>query len=103
MELVNENDIFILTSLWEGLPISLLEAMYLKKICIVSDCIGNRDVIENNKNGFVAKDIKNFIQILNEIKDNKYDLENIIKQQLSDLIREYNVDVMAKKYKKEYK
>lgn len=36
-------DVFVLTSLWEGLPISLLEAMYMKKVCIVSNIIGNRD------------------------------------------------------------
>lgn len=41
-------DIFILTSLWEGLPISLLEAMYMKKMCVVSDVIGNHDVISTN-------------------------------------------------------
>ena len=37
MEILNKSDIFILPSLWEGLPISLLEAMALKKPCIVSN------------------------------------------------------------------
>ena len=53
LKLVNENDIFILPSLWEGLPMALLEAMYLKKKCLVSNVMGNRDVIENGKNGFI--------------------------------------------------
>ncbi|MCB2295198.1 glycosyltransferase [Clostridium algoriphilum] len=35
-------DIFILTSLWEGLSISLLEAMYLGKAVIVTNVIGNK-------------------------------------------------------------
>lgn len=38
-------DVFLLPSRWEGLPISLLESMYMKKICVVSNVIGNRDVI----------------------------------------------------------
>ena len=49
-------DVFLLTSLWEGLPVSLLEAMYMKKPCVVSDVIGNHDVIENGRNGFICGD-----------------------------------------------
>ena len=40
-------DVFLLPSRWEGLPISLLESMYMKKACVVSNVIGNRDVIVN--------------------------------------------------------
>ena len=40
-------DIFILTSLWEGLSISLLESMYMKKVCVVNNEIGNWGVIYN--------------------------------------------------------
>lgn len=50
LNILNENDVFLLPSLWEGLPIALLEAMYLGKICIVSNVIGNRDVIKNEEN-----------------------------------------------------
>ena len=55
-------DVFILPSRWEGLPISLLEAMYMKKICVVSNVIGNRDVIINNYNGFICLNADDFIK-----------------------------------------
>lgn len=103
LELVNENDVFILTSLWEGLPISLLEAMYLKKICIVTDCIGNKDVVINERNGFIAKDEKDFERVIKAILSNQYDIGKIINTQCEDINNKYNTAVMVKKYKKEYR
>ncbi|RYD78659.1 MAG: glycosyltransferase family 1 protein [Sphingobacteriales bacterium] len=48
-------DIFILPSLWEGLPIGLLEAMSMGKAIIASDVDGTTDIIEHNKNGILIK------------------------------------------------
>jgi glycosyltransferase involved in cell wall biosynthesis len=100
LEYSSQADAFILTSLWEGLPISLLEAMYIKKICIVSDVIGNRDVIQDGVNGFVCKDPEAFMQRLNELKF-KLD-QNIIENAYEDVLDEYNTKVMASKYKSIY-
>lgn len=102
LQIVNENDVFILTSLWEGLPISLLEAMYLKKICIVSNCIGNRDVIKNKENGFVAEEKDSFVKTISEIILKKCNITMIIDKQCFDIQNEYNIKVMVKKYIKEY-
>lgn len=49
---LKQMDIFILPSLYEGLPYALLEAMLQKVPCVVSKCDGNNDVIHNNVNGF---------------------------------------------------
>ena len=47
-------DIFVLPSLWEGLPIGLLEAMAMGKAIIASNVDGTSEVIENNKNGLLV-------------------------------------------------
>jgi glycosyltransferase involved in cell wall biosynthesis len=47
-------DVYCLVSLWEGLPIGLLEAMAMKKPCIVSPADGIVEVIENEKNGIIV-------------------------------------------------
>lgn len=104
-EVLNElekNDIFILPSLWEGLPIALLEAMYLEKICIVSNVIGNKDVIENEKNGFICDDLQDYIKVIKQIQNGKYDLNEIENNANNDILREYNVGVMSRKYEELY-
>ena len=57
-------DVFLLPSRWEGLPISLLESMYMKKACVVSNVIGNRDVIHNGENGFVCTKVEDFVKAM---------------------------------------
>ena len=100
---LNQLQIFLLPSLWEGLPISLLEAMYLKKICIVSDVIGNRDVIEHGRNGFVAKTKEDYIRIIGEIRSGQWDLEKITDNARRDVEEFYNIRVMCESYAKIYR
>lgn len=95
LNLVNENDIFILTSLWEGLPISLLEAMYLGKVCCVSNVIGNKDVINNNENGFII-DEENFKKVISKIEVNNY--KRISQKAKLEIINNYNMRNTVKKY-----
>lgn len=100
LKIVNDNDIFILTSLWEGLPISLLEAMYLKKVCIVTNCIGNRDVIKDEKNGFIIKN-NDYKEIIEKINSENYN--EISKKAEKDILAVFNTDRMVEEYKKEYR
>jgi glycosyltransferase involved in cell wall biosynthesis len=46
-------DIYCLPSLWEGLPLGLLEAMAMKKIVIATTVDGTIEVIKDNVNGFL--------------------------------------------------
>jgi len=47
-------DVFTLVSLWEGMPISVLEAMAAGKPAVVTDTGGIREVIKNGENGFLV-------------------------------------------------
>ena len=47
------SDIYLSTSLYEGLPISILEAMSIGLPILASNVVGNRDTIENGKSGFL--------------------------------------------------
>ena len=65
-------DIFFLPSLYEGLPMVVLEAMAFKK-AIVSTNVGSlAEVIDNNRNGFlINNNLDEFLEKLYELKIDK--------------------------------
>jgi len=73
LNILDDQDIFILTSDYEGLPISLLEAMSRGCIPIVSDLkSGIPQLIVNNENGFRAPvgNIEKYFEYIKYLKDN---------------------------------
>ncbi|MFR5295697.1 MAG: glycosyltransferase [Clostridium sp.] len=92
-------DVFLLPSRWEGLPISLLESMYMKKICVVSNVIGNRDVIHNGKNGFVGEKVEDFVKAIEDCQDED---GKLTVRAYQDILKMYNTKVMAEQYSKKY-
>ena len=47
-------DIFMMTSEFEGLPVALLEAMSMQCTAVCTDAGGIKEVIRNNKDGFMV-------------------------------------------------
>lgn len=80
-------DVFLLPSRWEGLPISLLESMYMKKACVVSNVIGNRDVIHNDENGFVCTKVEDFVKAIEECQGA---VEKLTEHAYQDILKMYN-------------
>jgi glycosyltransferase involved in cell wall biosynthesis len=50
-ELIANSQVYLSTAHFEGLPFAVLEALVLKKPVLLSDCIGNRDIVHNGLNG----------------------------------------------------
>jgi glycosyltransferase involved in cell wall biosynthesis len=48
---VADADVYISTSLYEGLSFGILEALALQKPVLLSNCVGNKDVIRKGSNG----------------------------------------------------
>jgi glycosyltransferase involved in cell wall biosynthesis len=46
--------VYLQTSRWEGLPISVIQALAAGVPCVVNDCDGNRDAVTHELSGFVA-------------------------------------------------
>lgn len=54
-----ENDVYILTSFYEGLPISIIEAMSYGLPIVASDVGGNSELVKNGINGYLINSQSN--------------------------------------------
>lgn len=96
LKLASKYGIFLLTSKWEGLPISLLESMYMRKVCVVSNVIGNNNVIVNKENGYLCNSIDDYTGTVKRLLVNIPD--KVVDNAYEDVITHYNSTVMAKSY-----
>jgi len=63
-------DIYLSTSIWEGLPLSVLQAMCYEKPLLLSCCVGNKDLVKNNYNGILFSTLKEAEDYSNIMKNN---------------------------------
>lgn len=93
-------DAFILCSLGEAIAMSLIENMYIKKLILVSNAMGNKSVINDGKNGYVCNTAEEYAErIKAAMKDFPRELPE---QAYRDVIEIYNTDEMKKKFVKFY-
>ncbi|KRB54929.1 glycosyltransferase [Flavobacterium sp. Root186] len=82
-EKLNSIDVYLQTSLWEGLPIAVLEAMALEKPVIATNIIGNKDIVVPDQTGFVfdkIDELENYFEILKAHKTRALFGENALKR-----------------------
>lgn len=104
-DLLAASDIFVLPSLWEGLPIGLLEAMSMGKSIIATNVDGTKEIIQNESNGLLIEtdnlvhNLTNAIVHLASDKDLRNRLAENAMQTVSD---NFNATTMTRKIEKQY-
>jgi len=99
-ELISKCDIFVLPSYREGVPRTLLEASSMAKPIVTTDAVGCREVVEDNKNGFLVP-IKDYKTLANKIEiliDNPKLREEFGKYGRIKTKKEFDIKVVVKKY-----
>jgi glycosyltransferase involved in cell wall biosynthesis len=96
---IKKSDVFILSSIYEGLPNVLLEAIFLKKFIISTDCpTGPYEIIKKNKYGklFTVKDYHALARLILKYK-NYYKNKKIINNAFKSLER-FDFKINCEKY-----
>lgn len=89
-------DAFVLCSLGEAIAMSLLENMYIKKLILVSNVMGNKSVIQDGINGYVCDVAEDYAERIKEaIKRFPSELSE---KAYKDILKIYNTNVMKKRY-----
>ncbi|RYY59158.1 MAG: glycosyltransferase family 1 protein [Chitinophagaceae bacterium] len=93
-------DIFVLPSLWEGLPIGLLEAMTMAKPIIASNVDGTCDVIEPGVNGMLVETgnlVDNLVQALVALGNDRGLQEKFSVNALETVREKFTVTLMTRR------
>lgn len=93
-ELLHHSDIFVFPSKREGLSLALMEAMATGLTTIVSDIRGNRDLVDQNKGGFVCDlTVESFVQAIQYVLDHPQSLSSF-GQYNQNKVRQYAKSVV---------
>ncbi|TAN67481.1 glycosyltransferase [Paraclostridium sordellii 8483] len=100
---LNNSDIYIMASNYEGLPLSILEAMSCELPIIATKAGGVIDIVENNENGILV-DIgsKQQLEVAMKVLCNNEELRTKMGEKSKSLSQKYDIRKVAKDYEKLY-
>lgn len=94
-------DLFVLPSLWEGLPNVIIEAMASHTLVVATDVGGVSEIVKDEKTGFLAipGDPEILAQRIERALDlSKEDRVQIVEAAYQHIINNFSVESMVKKY-----
>ncbi len=102
-KLVAALDVFLLTSLWEGLPCTLAQAAAAKKPCVATNIGGNKEILTDMSTGalYTPGDYKQAAEKIilfknMERNEAKYD------KKAENILKEFDVKYMLKQHEELY-
>ena len=102
---LSKASIYIQTSLWEGMPVSILEAMASGLPVVASDIIGNRDLICHGSTGYLCdiSDYREFVTHITSLVEHESEKMEIGKQSRNLILEEYDIVQAVERYAMLYK
>jgi glycosyltransferase involved in cell wall biosynthesis len=102
-KLLANSDIYLSTSIWEGLSLAVLEGMSSGLPLVLSACPGNVDVVVPGENGYLFTTDEEAIERLLALQANPSLRLQMGQKSYQTLVAEHNVEDVVKKYELLYK
>lgn len=103
-KLIKISDLAVSSSIQEGLPVNVMEAIYVGIPIVATACRGNRDLIDNNKNGYIVgiNDKDEFCEKVLKVYNYTEEEKNKVKEKDQKIIEKYLLKNVLKKIIKVY-
>lgn len=103
--LISQCDFVVLSSLWEGLPLTPIETFSVGKTIIATSVDGTREIVQDGINGLLveSKDINSLADAINYLIDNPSSQIKMEKNALNKYKTELSFDILKQNYIKYYK
>lgn len=103
LRIIKGSVFYITTSRYEGLPLSVIEAMSLGKAIIASDVVGNKDCVFNDVNGYLLPlQAKLFAEKIVSLWKNEEKRNSFKSASRSIFLSDYCIDTQIDKLYKSY-
>jgi len=95
-------DIYVQTSLWEGMPVSVLEAMALGKPVVATDIVGNRDLVLHGKTGYLSNSESDFVSYLRILINDESMRKKMGEAGRGEVMLKYDIKKLVKQFESLY-
>lgn len=103
LSIVQSADVFLQASLWEGMSFALLEAMALERPCVVSNVVGNRDLIMHGSTGYVCEEMSDYLLALNNVASDADKSKELGEAGLRYVRKNFDLEVINRRWDALYK
>lgn len=102
-KLLKVTDLQLSLSHREGLPVNVMEGMITGVPVIVTNCRGNRDLVQEGKNGYIIgqDDKEKLKELIQKIINNKEEVE-MFRQNSMNMAKEYLLENIIREYEEIY-
>ena len=99
---LSATDIYLSTSRWEGLPYALIEAQSLGIPIVATNVVGNNEVVENGKSGFLFESAQQARQDIEILLNDEQIYGKMQAEALLNFKDKFNIGAMIRKVEKIY-
>lgn len=99
---LQQADLFLQCSLWEGMPISVMEAMAAGLPVVARDAVGTRDLVRHGETGLVYGHVDELLSLIDKVRAGYFDWKPMLLMSQAMLVEKLSPEVMCGEYFKLY-